>query len=155
MKPCPECGKSLKDEPEWEFCPFCGSVLHRDSDVAAWRWIATYETLGEGAYVGDELKRRGIPSRLREQTTTKPPYFVVQAEYVQEVAAEQYDEASEAIIALRKRDAVDENSSEPDVPPSQSASRTIAFTATVTWLLAVVAIAMIGIVLGLASCVQR
>ncbi|HEV7279407.1 MAG TPA: zinc ribbon domain-containing protein [Pirellulaceae bacterium] len=155
MKPCPECGKALEADPEWQFCPFCGTALDGDSDVAAWRWIATYETLGEGAYIGDELKRRGIPSRLREETTTRPPYFVVQAQYVQEVAADKYDEAAETILALRKRDAVDENLSEPDVPPSQSASRTVVFTATVTWLLVVVAMALLGIVMGLASLAER
>lgn len=155
MKPCPECGKSLEDNPDWEFCPFCGSVLDRDSDVGSWRWIATYETLGEGAYVGDELKRRGIASRLREQTTTKPPYFVVQAEYVQDVEADKYDQAAEAIVALRKRDAADIDPSEPDIPPSQSASRTIVFTATVTWLLVVVALVMISIVIDLASYAQQ
>jgi hypothetical protein len=154
MKPCPDCGKTLNDDPEWQYCPFCGTALERDSDIAKWRWIATYETLGEGAYVGDELKRRGIASRLREQTVTRPPYFVVQAEYAMDVEATSFDAAAEAIAALKKRDDLDEDGKE-DVPPSQSASRQAAFMIGLMWILIIGAGMAVGVFLGLASCVDR
>lgn len=127
--PCPECERPLAPDLDWRYCPYCGSLIHHSSQVGEWREVARYEKFGAASLVCDELIARGIPCRLRAEIGSidlahSSQFHVEGGRPYQalDVSAEFFDEATEALAAIRAGD--DDDEIEPDAPSHMVAQKT-------------------------------
>lgn len=157
--PCPECERPLAPDLEWQYCPYCGSLLHHSSRVAEWREAARFESFGAASLACDELIARGIPSRLRAEspaidsvaTTVEGFVWGGRPYHALDVSADALDEANEALAEIRAREVDDEI--EPDAPPNAVAERTASFLMQliIFGILGVILIAILGAVVSWAD----
>lgn len=153
--PCPECERPLVPDADWEYCPYCGSLLHHSSHVKEWKELAKYDKLGEASLASDELLRLGIPSRVRAEMPALDPVattiggFAVGGRpyHALDVSADAYDEAVEVLTRVRHGD---DDEIEPDAPVHPVA-QTTASVSTMVIVLVFVAIFGLGAIAMIAS----
>lgn len=156
--PCPECERPLAPDVDWQYCPYCGSLLHHSSKVAEWREVARYEKFGAASLICDELIARGIPCRLRAEVgnidLAHSSVFHVEGGrpyQALDVSSDVYGEAIEAIASIQAEQ--HNNEIEPDAPTNAVAEKTasVLITLIVLGFAAVIVIAILGAVFSWAD----
>ena len=155
--PCPECERPLAPDLDWQYCPYCGSLLHHSSKVAEWKEAARFENFGAASLASDELLARGIPSRIRAEISSvdiahSSIYHVEGGRHYHalDVSADAFDESKEILAEIRAREA---DGTESDVPPNSVAERMLRLLVLLAALafFAVILIALLGAVVSWAD----